>query len=51
MEWKNEALLATGNKCLYNSYAKTNSSQTVLTAKEQCNALMRLRKKLKDSTP
>ena len=46
-----EALLATGNKCLYNSYAKTNSSQTVLTAKEQCNALMRLRKKLKDSTP
>ena len=46
-----EALLATGNKCLYNSYAKTNSSKTVLTSKEQCKALMRLRKKLKDSTP
>lgn len=44
-----EALLATGNKRLYNSYARTNPSQTVLTAKEQCRALMRLRKKLKEN--
>lgn len=42
-----EALIATGNKHLYNSYAKTNPCKSVLTAKEQCQALMRLCKQLK----
>ena len=42
-----EALLATGRKRLYNAYALTDPSQTVLTGQEQCRALMRLRKKLK----
>ena len=42
-----EALLATGRKRLYNAYALTDPSKTVLTGQEQCRALMRLRKKLK----
>ena len=42
-----EALLATGRKRLYNAYALTDPSKTVLTGQEQYRALMRLRKKLK----